>query len=76
MEVSRTGIDMRLSTKRFANVIIADTLNGEAMSEFKTAGGKTVRILNADVYRKASASAGKKLREITGKREFTDKRAK
>ncbi len=67
---------MRLSTKRFANVIIADTRNGEAMSEFKTAGGKTVRILNADVYRKASASAGKKLREITGKREFTDKRAK
>lgn len=67
---------MRLSTKPSANVIIAQTRNGEAMSEFKTAGGKTVRILNADVYRKASASAGKNLREITGQREIAGKKAK
>jgi hypothetical protein len=49
-------------------VITGRTRDGEAISEFKSAGGRTVRVLNSGVYRKASAAAGKKLREITDKK--------
>jgi hypothetical protein len=49
-------------------VITGRTRDGKAISEFKSAGGRTVRVLNADVYRKATAAAGRKLREITDKK--------
>jgi hypothetical protein len=49
-------------------VITGRTRDGEAISEFKSAGGRTVRVRNSDVYRKATAAAGRKLREITDKK--------
>ena len=51
-----------------ANTIVGRTRDGEVISSFKSAGGRTVRVLNSDVYRKASESAGKRLSEITGKK--------
>jgi hypothetical protein len=51
-----------------SDVIVARSRRGEAISEFKSAGGKTVRVLDREVYAKVTAAAGKKLREITGKR--------
>ncbi len=55
-------------TRSFGDVIVARSRRGEAISEFKSAGGKTVRVLDREVYAKAMAAAGKKLREITDKR--------
>jgi hypothetical protein len=53
----------------YSDVIVARSRRGEAISEFKSAGGKTVRVLDREVYAQATAAAGKKLREITGKRK-------
>jgi hypothetical protein len=47
-----------------ANVVVGRRLGGEVISSFKSAGGRTVRVLDRGVYRKASEAAGKTLREI------------
>lgn len=47
-----------------ANIIVGRSPGGEVLSSFKSAGGRTVRVLDRGVYRKASAAAGKTLREI------------
>jgi phage terminase large subunit len=46
------------------SVIVGRSRDGKVISKFKTAGGSTVRVLDRNVYRKASAAASRKLREI------------
>jgi hypothetical protein len=46
-----------------ANVVVRRNA-GSALTSFKSAGGKTVRVLDSGVYRKASAQAGRVLSEI------------
>lgn len=52
-------------------VIVGKGRRGEVFSEFKSAGGRTVRVLDRGVYEKALASADKKLREITAKKTLS-----
>jgi hypothetical protein len=46
-----------------ANVVVGRSRDGEVLSSFKSAAGRTVRVLDRDVYRKASRAAGKSLDE-------------
>ena len=47
-----------------ANVVVGRSRGGEVLSSFKSANGRTVRVLDSKVYRDAATAAGKALREV------------
>jgi hypothetical protein len=55
---------MEAARSESVNVVIGRSPGGEVLSSFKSAGGRTVRVLDREVYRKASEAADKTLREI------------
>jgi hypothetical protein len=52
-----------MGTPRSVDVVVGRSVRGEVFSSFKSANGRTVRVLDQGVYRKASAAAGKALRD-------------
>jgi hypothetical protein len=52
-----------------ANVVIGHSKSGEVLSSFKSAAGRTVRVLDRAVYKEASRAAGKSLGEARSQKK-------